>query len=268
MIRLEGVGLHGGAPSAVVLSACRGVTVLVHRGVPATLAALDVRGDERTTVARFPGGAEVTSIEHLLAALAGTGAFTGVRATIEGDELPLLDGAAASLARAIESVRDRSSDAPRARIARTATIEAHGGRYHFQPATNVERTVEVDYPASRFGRALRGTASWDGDVASFHATIAPARTFGAARELDSLRASGRAAHVPPGVVVALDVDDPRWAPRDAEEPVRHKLLDLIGDLAAVGATLVGSVCAYRPSHRASHAALARARAEGVITLPP
>lgn len=268
--RVEGVGLHGGVRGALTFEATQGPTTLGRGDDRAELAALDVRGDDRSTIARLPSGAEVRSIEHLLAAIAGAGAFDGVRIDVEGYEVPLLDGCARvmmdAIDRVLESVGDRAICAREARVVREASIEALDARYSFSSGEGTELQIDVDFDASRFGRPLRGEASWRGDVESFRTSIATARTFGAARELQALRARGLAAHVPEGIVVALDLDDPARAPSDAGEPIRHKLLDLIGDLGRLGAPLIGRLHAHRPSHRASDAVLRRALADGVIVV--
>jgi UDP-3-O-acyl-N-acetylglucosamine deacetylase len=270
VIRLEGVGLHGGAEAALIVSTTKGPTTLGHRGARAALRSLVIEGRDRTTVARFPDGSEVRSVEHVLAAIGGLGAFSGIHVEIEGDEAPLLDGASRAVADVIDAIDSVARDAftDRAVVARAETIEVEGATYRFEPATSVEEIsieVEIDFPAERFGRPLAGRASWHGDRTVFLDEIATARTFGAARELEALRARGLAAHVPEGAVVAIDLDDPIRAPRDPGEPARHKLLDLIGDLAALGAPLRGRLHVHRPSHRASYQALARARSIGVLT---
>ena len=235
------------------------------------LRALAIRGGDRSTTATLPSGATLASVEHLLAAIVGTGAFFGLSVDVEGDELPLLDGCAAEMVRAIDALSLPSVAAERACVTKVADVRVGDAIYSFAPSSpsspRSEVAVDVDFPEARFGRVVAGRASWAWDAASFRAHVAPSRTFGAARELDDLRARGLATHVPVGAVIALDVEDPAWAPRDPDEPIRHKLLDLVGDLARLGAPLEGRLLATRPSHRASSLALDRALAEGVVALP-
>jgi UDP-3-O-[3-hydroxymyristoyl] N-acetylglucosamine deacetylase len=244
----------------VTFSRSAGPTTFGRGDDRAALGALDVRGDDRATAVVLPSGARVLMVEHLFAAIAGAGAFDGLRVDVEGDELPLLDGAAARFQQAIAELGVARS-ARRAVVTRDATFETFGTRLLLSPGA-CTITIALDYPVERFGVRLAGEASWDGDPRTFDA-IARARTFGGAREVEALRARGLAAHLPKGSVVALDLDDPDYAPRDAEEPLRHKLLDAIGDLATLGASIDGRVRIERPSHRGTHGALALARRKAI-----
>lgn len=248
-MRLAGRGLHSGGACSVTIAPCEGPTTLGRGDDRAPLASLRVEGRERCSVAVLPSGAELAVVEHLLSAIAGAGAFVGARIDVDGDELPLLDGGAAAYFDALP----RALVAPLV-IARSGRVEAHGTVLEFAPHPGVDVEVVVEFPAERFGIALRGAARWTGDPADYRARIATARTFGAAAELASLRARGLAAHVPAGAVVALD--DPRAPPSDPDEPIRHKLLDALGDLAPLGAPLHGRVRILRPSHRGTRAAIA------------
>lgn len=265
-VRAEGVGLHGGRPSAVTLSRAPGPTTLGRGLDRAPIASLGVAASDRTVSATLPSGASVRSVEHLLAAIAGAGAFDGLRVDVEGDEVPLLDGCSAWFFDAIRAL-GVGRCARAARVVRSSRIEAAGATMIVEPGPSIEIEVEVDFPAERFGRALRGVARWTGDPDVFREVVAPSRTFGAARELDALRARGLAAHVPAGIVLALDLEDEDRAPRDPHEPIRHKLLDAIGDLASLGAPLHGYVRIERPSHLGTTEALAIALGTGAIARP-
>lgn len=244
-------GLHGGAKAVLRVVPEDGPTTLGVGDDRAPLHALTFVGEDRGTDAILPSGRRLGTVEHLLAAVAGTAAWAGVRLDVEGDEVPLADGGARAFAELLTPHARPSAPRP---IVERGAFEAHGLRLSVSPAAGFSVSIEVDFPAERFGVALAGAAAWAGDAEDFLRRIAPARTFGARRELDALRAAGRAAHVPPGVVVALDMDDPARAPTDPGEPVRHKLLDAIGDLAALG-PVVGAFHLVRPSHRAIHALL-------------
>jgi UDP-3-O-[3-hydroxymyristoyl] N-acetylglucosamine deacetylase len=260
-VRLEGVGLHGGTRGAVVFVAAPGPTTLGRGDDRAALGALEVRGADHASIARLPSGTTIRTVEHLLAAIAGLRAFEGLRVDLEGEEIPLFDGGASELCRAIEAIAPGTRSSPpraHAKITRAASYALDDASMSLAPGDGTEIEVEIAFEASRFGRALAGTARWLGDASSFVSEIAPSRTFGAAAELESLRARGLASHVPKGAVIAIDVDDPDWAPRDPEEPIRHKLLDLIGDLAPLGAPLLGTLVARRPSHRTTRTMLGRA----------
>ncbi len=265
-MRLEGRGLHGGQLGAVTLRRAEGPTTFGREGDRAPIGELAARGEDRASALVLPSGARVLSVEHLLAAVNARGAFDGLAIDVEGDELPLLDGCALRFAEALADLAIPTAPA-RLRIARATRISIDDATYELKPVEQGERRhveARIEFPLERFGRQVRGVASFSGDFSLFVRDVATARTFGARRELEALRARGLAAHVPEGSVVALDVDDERYAPRDEQEPVRHKLLDLLGDLATLGAVLSGVVIATRPSHRTTRLALARALDEGII----
>lgn len=246
-MRLEGRALHSGRASAVAITPCDGPTTFGRGDDRVELGALRVEGRDRGSCAILPSGAEIAVVEHLLSAIVGRHAFSGNHIDVEGDELPLLDGGSARWFDALASVETAPLKLRRARI------EAHGTTLTVEPFDGVDVEVIIDFPSARFGRALRGRARWTGDPLDYRARIATARTFGAASELESLRARGLAAHLEPGLVVALD--DPRFPPSDDEEPIRHKLLDALGDLAPLGALPHGRICLERPSHRGTRAVL-------------
>ncbi len=220
-----------------------------------------VVGTERaTTVARADGAVRVATVEHLFAALAGLGVRDGVAIEVAGDELPLVDGGASAWVRALESLR-----LPRARarlvVAREAEIHALGSVYTFRRADNQVRVhFETGDPR------LSCEAVWAHEVHDFAVRIAPARTFAFARDLHDLAARGLASHVSPEsvVLIAEDTIHAAGAPFSADEPARHKLLDLLGDLYLYGGPPEGSVHAVRPGHAATHQVARRALECGAL----
>ena len=224
------------------------------------VAELSVVDGARSTVVTADG-ARVGTVEHLFAALGGAGIHEGLRITIEGDELPILDGGAVAWSDALADVPAQS---PPFRITRTTTLEVGASRYDFRVVDALEVAVTVDFDDAR----LAPHASWSGDRADFVARIAPARTFGFAHEVEALLARGLAQHVAPEsvLVIAPDVIHHAGRPFTADEPARHKLLDLIGDLYLHGGPFRGRVHASRPGHAATHAAMARAWEEGILSV--
>jgi UDP-3-O-[3-hydroxymyristoyl] N-acetylglucosamine deacetylase len=199
-------------------------------------------------------------VEHLLAAIGGLGVASGVRIETDDAELPLLDGGALRFAEALVSI-----DPPRGRGLRVAqAAELSHGRsvYRFTPGEAPRLRVAIDFPPP----VGRQEAAWDGDPADFVARIAPARTFGWISELDALLATGRAAGADLASVLVLDDAGPipGCRPAGPDEPARHKLLDLIGDLALHGGPPRGTVDATLPGHTATHAIAARALGDGVL----
>jgi UDP-3-O-[3-hydroxymyristoyl] N-acetylglucosamine deacetylase len=244
-----------------VIARAHGPIVIAQRGVEAKVASLSIaRADRGVLVASSDGRVRVDLVEHLFAAIGGLSVIDGVRVTADDGEIPLLDGSSARFVEAIVAI-----DPPRGhrlRVTREASFEHGRSRYRFAPSDRVRVDVEVDFPAP----VGRQRASWDGDAADFTSRIAPARTFGWRHEVDAMRRAGRAAEVDLASVLVFDGDRVMEGceAREADEPVRHKLLDLLGDLAIHGGPPVGSIEAFAPGHSATHAVVSQALALGVI----
>jgi UDP-3-O-[3-hydroxymyristoyl] N-acetylglucosamine deacetylase len=261
---LRGVALHRGGPAEVRLAAAAGPITLAQRGASAALGELHVaRADRGVTLASADGRVRVDLVEHLFAALGGLGVGAGVHIAIDDDELPLLDGGARRFAEAILALGLAPAPPPRALvITREASIPWGSALYHFAPGPRVALQVDVEFRAP----VGRQSAAWRGDAADFLARIAPARTFGWADEHAALLASGRAAAVDLDAVLVFDDRGaiPACRPAGEAEAARHKLLDLIGDLAIHGGPPRGAIVASRPGHAATHAVVAEAFARGVL----
>jgi UDP-3-O-[3-hydroxymyristoyl] N-acetylglucosamine deacetylase len=264
-VTVEGVGLHTGAASRVMLRIAAGPVMLQAGGLGARIDELIVASTVRaTTVEAHRGALRVGMVEHLFAALAGLGIRGGVSLSVEGPELPLLDGGAAAWCAALDRLRLAASR-PRLRVVREAVTEVGSSRYEWSPRDGVEVEVRLELDGHDAGR-LRPEARWGGDVADFRTRIATARTFSLVRDVDELLSAGLARHVDPESVVLLAPQAVYSAgrPFTSDEPARHKLLDLLGDMYFYGGPPLGRVRAVRPGHAANHTALARARAEGIV----
>jgi UDP-3-O-[3-hydroxymyristoyl] N-acetylglucosamine deacetylase len=258
-----GQGLHGGERGAVRFGRLpASSSTLLRRGdEEAELGAFVVVDTARSTTVAAGTGLRIATVEHLFAALAAYGARRGVAITLEGPEVPLADGGARAFCDALEEL-DVPATAPRLRVARAGELRVGASVYAFAPAAAVSVEAHVDFGDPR----LSPVARWEGDRADFRVRIAPARTFGFEREVEELLARGLAKHVAPeSVVVITDAQilaaGPSFSP---DEPARHKLLDLIGDLFVHGGPPLGSVVAHRPGHAATHEAVRRALDEGLL----
>jgi UDP-3-O-[3-hydroxymyristoyl] N-acetylglucosamine deacetylase len=265
---LRGVALHRGGPATVCLEAAAGPITIVQRGAEASLAEFHVaRADRGVTLASADGRVRVDLVEHLFAALGGLDVRAGVRVTVDDDELPLLDGGARLFAEAILALGLAREVGPRTLvITRNASISRGNAVYDFATGSGVTIEVDVEFRAP----VGRESAAWSGDAADFVERIAPARTFGWADEHAALLASGRAAAVDLEAVLVYG-DDGAIAgckPAAKDEAARHKLLDLIGDLAIHGGPPRGSLTVRRPGHAATHAVVAEAIATGVLAWSP
>lgn len=256
-----GVGLHSGNPSRVRLepSDRPGYRVgwLDQPGrEPVRLHPSQVADTRLCTSLRFEDG-RLGTVEHLLAALAGTG-LTHVDLLVEGEEVPLLDGSALPWVEAIgeAGLLEVGEREPLLELSAPVTVQ-HG--QSFATALPSERLLlgaAVEYPQPAIGRQLY---SLELTPVAFVEQIAPARTFGFREQIEQLLAAGLIKGGDLGN--ALVCDGRQWLNpplRFELEPVRHKLLDLLGDLALVGLPRA-QVFAYRGSH-GLHTALASALA--------
>ena len=223
-------------------------------------------GTDRTTTLEAHG-ARIATVEHLLAACAALGLHDGLAIEVGGGEVPLLDGASLAF---VEALGELGLDPgpPRLVVHRDAVIESGVSRYTFHRATvgaahadapHLSVTVSFDDP--RIGPA----AAWDGTSGDF-ARIGAARTFAFAREVEALIDGGLASHVDPKSVVVIASDEIlcQGATFTEDEPARHKLLDLMGDLFIHGGPPRGSMHAFRPGHRATHEIMRKALETGVV----
>jgi UDP-3-O-[3-hydroxymyristoyl] N-acetylglucosamine deacetylase len=261
-IVVEGLGLHAGAPARVALRASeehgRATTF---NGAP--LAEWNAVKAERATAIAC-GPLRARTVEHLFAAMAALGLQRGVEVTLVGEEAPILDGCAAAWMDALGKLEVGATPATIA-VVRDDVIEVGTSRYTFAKesakgsATRV--SVEIEMGDARVARE----ATWGGDERDFRTRIATARTFCFAHEVEALARAGLASHVTPEMVVVLGPEIlAAGRPFEADEPARHKLLDLVGDLFLYGGPPRGEVHAYRPGHWSSHEAMRIAIARGVI----
>ncbi len=261
-VERSGVGLHSGAPSRVRLQPSQrpGYWLGWLDQPHAPLLKLGPEAVQSTTLctAVSLGGRRLATVEHLLAALAGTG-VSQAEILVEGPEVPLLDGSALPWVDAIaEAGLEPGEGAPSSpQLEEPLTLHQGAGFITALPAPGLRLGAGIEFSEAAIGRQLYGLEL---TPAAFVAEIAPARTFGLLSQVEQLRAAGL---IQGGALDnALVCDGDHWLNpplRFADEPVRHKILDLVGDLALVGLPRA-QVFAFRGSH-GLHTALAAALAD-------
>jgi UDP-3-O-[3-hydroxymyristoyl] N-acetylglucosamine deacetylase len=259
-----GLGVHSGARVTVRLEpAAAGYGVVFRRSdlgrdIPARF---DLVADTRLcTVIADPAdpAARVGTIEHLMAALAAAG-IDNVLVTVDGPELPILDGSSANWSFLIDCAGITAQDTAPLRaieVCRAVRVsEGEGERASWAelrptastPAAGLAMVMTIDFPAAAIGRqamALHLTPE------TFRRDLARARTFAMAEEVAALRQAGlaRGGSLDNAIVVdGAAVLNPGGL-RYADEFVRHKLLDAVGDLALAGAPLIGRFTGHRSGH--------------------
>ena len=256
----DGVGLHRGEPGRLVVSPREGRGYLLARqGEEALVERLATRGDERGTTLVFPGGARVQTVEHLLAALRGLD-IDDVRLSFEGPEPPVLDGGSALFAgRLMEAGIVEKEEAADVYSVPLPLVVRWGDRLAAAlPGRGFHVTYVIDYEnpligTRRLSRAVTPSA--------FVERIAPARTFCLERDLENLRSRGlaRGGTLENAVVVGEGrILNPGGLLYD-DEFVRHKILDLVGDLALLGRPLEGHFLAIAAGHDLHQALVERLR---------
>ena len=204
----------------------------------------------------------MSTAEHVLAALRGLGVDNAV-VEIDGPEAPIMDGSAAPFVAAIDQAGIETLGEPRRFIrilkpVRVAVGDACGEFRPYSRGFRVEAEIEFDHPL--IGRQ---TIEYDGRPESFRRDFARARTFGFLRDVSKLWNGGFAlgASLENTLVVSDSrVLNPEGA-RFADEFVRHKVLDAIGDLALAGAPLLGVYRTVRGGHKLNYAALSALMAD-------
>ncbi|MDQ2730999.1 MAG: UDP-3-O-acyl-N-acetylglucosamine deacetylase [Armatimonadota bacterium] len=247
---LHGIGLHTGAEASVRVSplgASEGIRFKLQGLAEPFIADVhSVQSLERcTTIGR--DGYSVCTVEHLLSALSGCG-VDNCLVEVDGPEVPAMDGSALPFVEQIQTVGTVQQTLLREPIWLDGPIWISDGSSEAMalPAEMLWVTYAIDFPDKVVKRQV---CSYEVTPEVFGREIAPARTFGFMRDVEELRRRGLA--LGGGLHNAVVVgDDGYLGPvRFENEPVRHKALDLLGDLALLGAPLRARIIVLRGSHR-------------------
>jgi len=271
-LRFEGIGLHGGEPVACAVSPAPEDHGIVFRrvdipGAPPIPARLEhVVGTQLATTLGIDG-VRVGTVEHLTAALRGMG-IDNAQVDVDGAEIPAMDGSAREF---VESIRgggtvDQDAGVEILRVVDCVELvdDASGRRARLEPADEflLECEIAFDHPLLRHQQIRFG-----GSPERFAAEIAPARTFGLLADVEKMHAAGLAlgGGLENAVVYGPDrVLNPEGL-RFEDECVRHKLLDMIGDLSLLGGALCGRFAASRSGHEFNLRLVREALERGAIT---
>jgi UDP-3-O-[3-hydroxymyristoyl] N-acetylglucosamine deacetylase len=249
-VSLPGIGLHSGeavratiqpaaADSGIVFASTNGVEVPAH-----------ARHVVDTTLATTLGcdGWKVATVEHLLAALVCEG-VDNARIVVEGGEVPALDGSARPWVDAIRAVGRTPQDAPWRRIVVRRSIEVRDGDRvaRLLPAAGFEVSARIVFNHPTVGEQRLDLCLQNG---TFGHELAWARTFGFLHEVDYLQKSGlaRGGGLDNAVVYGPDGPLNPEGLRGVDEAVRHKMLDMVGDLALAGLPVIARFEADLPGH--------------------
>ena len=254
-IRATGIGLHSGRKVYLTLSPAPIDTGVVFRRIdsnppviiPGT--ALNVHETELATTLGADG-VRVSTVEHLMAALAGLG-IDNCLVDLSADEVPIMDGSAAPFVFLVQSAGILEQGAPKRFVRIRKPVEVRDGEKwaRFDPfdGFKVKFTIDFDHPV--FSGGVQ-TSEVDFSQTSFVRDISRARTFGFTRDIEALRKRDLA--LGGSLDNAIVIDEYRVLNEDGlryrDEFVRHKILDAIGDLYLLGHSLIGSFSGYKSGH--------------------
>jgi UDP-3-O-[3-hydroxymyristoyl] N-acetylglucosamine deacetylase len=255
IVSFSGVGLHTGCHVNVrILPSAEDTGITFVRtdipGAPVVKAVAEnvVATNYATSIGR--NGMTVATVEHLMAAFYVMGVDNAV-VEIDGPEVPILDGSAELFIQMMEGAGFRLLSAPRKYIVVKRPIKVTDGDKYALLMPAEEMVFTIDYSID-FSHPFLTKQNFSGHFSAddFKREIGSARTFGFLRDVEMLRANGLAkgGSLSNAVVISdtevLNEEGMRWP----DEPVRHKVLDLMGDIALIGAPVVGHLIAYRSGH--------------------
>jgi UDP-3-O-[3-hydroxymyristoyl] N-acetylglucosamine deacetylase len=267
-VSISGVGLHSGVPVNMrVLPAPPSTGIVFERTdldnfrIPASYKHV-ARVSYATSLMRQ--GVLIWTTEHLLSVLYSMGIDNAI-VQIDNLEVPIVDGSGLPFIRAIQDAGIRTYRRRRRylRIKRPISVEAPGKRITILPADSFLLTCDIFFEHPLVGRQ---TLEMEVTPERYSADIAPARTFGFEWELDQMRNMGliRGATLDSAICFSRDRVLNPGGLRFADECCRHKVLDLIGDLALIGKPLLGHVIAERAGHAMHTALVARIMADPTL----
>ena len=253
-VTFTGVGLHTGAPVTLVLRPAPAQTGIVFLRV-------DIVGDNQlkavwgnvivsplNTRLTNAAGLTVSTIEHLMAALSGTGVHNVV-VDIDGPEVPIMDGSAAAFVRGIVDVGLTRHSAPLYAIEILSDVMVEDGpaMAMLSPAASLQIDFDIEFSDAAIGHQVKTLNMANG---AFVRELCDSRTFCRSSDVDAMRANGLAlgGTLENAVVVDGDRVLSPGGLRHADEAVRHKMLDALGDLYTAGAPIIGRYTGVRAGH--------------------
>jgi UDP-3-O-[3-hydroxymyristoyl] N-acetylglucosamine deacetylase len=278
-VHFVGIGLHSGAPVRLTIHPAPAETGIWFRRtdihdrdamVPANWEA--VLPASLCTQIGNAAGVTVSTIEHLMAALAGCG-VTNALIHLDAPEVPILDGSAAPFVKAIMTAGLRRQDAPLRALRILETVEVSDGPAlaRLTPAAVPEIAFHIDFPDAVIGRQDLTLTMANG---AFVRELSDCRTFCRQEDVDAMRARGQALGGTLSNAVVVDGDRvlTPGGLRRRDEMVRHKMLDAMGDLALAGLPILGRYTGIRAGHSLTNRLLrevfARPDAYEVVSVAP
>lgn len=258
VVALSGVGVHSGKEARLSIAPAEADTGIVFRRSDSSqsvrVGRRAVRGSDLATVLRDESGPAVSTVEHLLACFSGLG-IDNAHVEIDGPEVPILDGSAGDFVAAMDEAGIVETDGVRRylRVLKPVRVESDAGFGEISPYDfGLRLEVEIDFDHAAIGHQ-RFAATLSPDV--FRKELAAARTFGFVCDVERLWQAGYALGASLDNTICLGDEGVMNTTglRFADEFVRHKALDAVGDLAIGGLPLLGRYRSYRGGHKLNFA---------------
>ena len=261
-IIFEGIGLHKGLksklsvlPAEIDFGICF-KRIDVHSGdvyIPAILN--NVANSELCTRLENSDGISVSTIEHLMAALAGCG-INNALLEIDGPEVPILDGSSLAFVKEIlkSGINLQNQSLRAVRILKTVEYERELAWAKFEPSANSKMSFSIEFSDEAIGAQSK---TLDMSNGSFVRELCDSRTFCRHSEVEAMRSKGLAlggSYENAVVVDGKNVLSPGGL-RHSDEPVRHKMLDALGDIALAGFPIIGHYVGHKAGHGITHGLL-------------
>lgn len=254
-IRATGVGLHSGEKVYLTLRPAPANTGIVFRRtdldpVAEIHACAENVGETTLSTTLCEGDAKVSTVEHLLSALAGLG-IDNLYVEVSAPEVPIMDGSAGPFVFLVQSAGIQEQEAPKQfiRIKKKVTVTEDDKTASFEPHEGFRVGFSIDFDHPVF-RDQQQTSVIDFSTTSFVREVSRARTFGFMRDIEYLRSRNLA--LGGSMENAIVVDDFRILNEDGlryeDEFVKHKVLDAIGDLYLLGKSLIGEFKGHKSGH--------------------
>jgi UDP-3-O-[3-hydroxymyristoyl] N-acetylglucosamine deacetylase len=255
VIKATGVTLHGGERAELMLRPAPPNTGIIFQRIDLDpiveiRACAENVGDTMLSTTLIKDGVRVSTVEHLLSALAGLG-IDNAYIDVTASEIPIMDGSAAPFVFLVQSAGIKEQNVPKRfiRIKRKVTVRDGDKWASFEPFDGFKVTFTIDFNHPVFDMQNK-TATLDFSSTSYVKEVSRARTFGFMADFEKLRSMNLARGA--SLDNAVGIDDFRILNEDGlryeDEFVRHKILDAVGDLYLLGSSLIGEFNGYKSGH--------------------
>ena len=264
MIRATGVGLHTGAKVYMTLRPAPVDTGIVFRRVDLDRP-VEIRGepyavgDTRLSSGLEKGGVRISTVEHLMSALAGLG-VDNAYVDLTAAEVPIMDGSAGPFVFLLQSAGIEEQNALKkfVRVLKPVEVKEGDKWVRFEPFNGFKLTMSIDFAHPIFDKT-RQSVTVDFSTTSYTKEVSRARTFGFMQDVETMRSQGLA--LGGSLDNAIVMDEYRVLNTDGlryeDEFVKHKVLDAIGDLYLLGHPLIGAFSGHKSGHALNNRLLRR-----------